>query len=92
MVLPSEGQLAILVLILCSTFGIGMISASSFYLFNFKQNTEPVRFILQDIVVALTAGYYYPLTVLPDCAGFLHNEGESNRVSLPACGTDENRN
>ncbi|HEY5560548.1 MAG TPA: hypothetical protein VIK72_02115 [Clostridiaceae bacterium] len=58
-------SLILLVLILISTFGIGMISASSFYLFNFKQNTEPVRFIFQDVIIALTAGYYYPLTVLP---------------------------
>ena len=57
--------LFILVLILISTFGIGMISASSFYLFNFKQNTEPVKFIFQDVIIALTAGYYYPITVLP---------------------------
>lgn len=57
--------LAILFLILISTFGIGMISASSFYLFDFKQQTEPVRFIFQDVIIALTAGYYYPITVLP---------------------------
>ncbi|MCL2322535.1 MAG: hypothetical protein FWC47_10605, partial [Oscillospiraceae bacterium] len=55
----------ILMLILISTFGIGMISASSFYLFDFKQQTEPVRFIFQDVIIALTAGYYYPITVLP---------------------------
>lgn len=54
-----------LVLILLATFGIGMISASSFYLFNFKQQTEPVRFLFQDVIIALTAGYFYPLTVLP---------------------------
>ena len=57
--------LLILIFILISTFGIGMISASSFYLFNFKQNTEPVKFIFQDVIIALTAGYYYPITVLP---------------------------
>ncbi len=57
--------LAILILILISTFGIGMVSASSFYLFNFKQQTEPIRFIFQDVIIALTAGYYYPITVLP---------------------------
>lgn len=57
--------LLILILILLSTFGLGMISASSFYLLNFKQQTEPVRFIFQDVIVALTAGYYYPITVLP---------------------------
>ncbi len=57
--------LLILILILISTFGIGMVSASSFYLFNFKQQTEPIRFIFQDVIVALTAGYYYPITVLP---------------------------
>lgn len=57
--------LVLLILILISTFGIGMISASSFYLFNFKQQTEPVKFIFQDVIIALTAGYYYPITVLP---------------------------
>jgi ABC-2 type transport system permease protein len=57
--------LIILVLILVSTFGIGMISASSFYLLDFKQQTEPVKFIFQDVIIALTAGYYYPITVLP---------------------------
>ena len=54
-----------LLLILLSTLGIGIISASSFYLFNFKQSTEPVRFVLQDVVIPLAAGYYYPTTVLP---------------------------
>ena len=57
--------LLILILILLSTFGIGMISASSFYLLDFKQQTEPVKFIFQDVIIALTAGYYYPITVLP---------------------------
>ena len=57
--------LLLLLLILTSTFGIGMISASSFYLFNFKMENEPVKFIFQDIIIALTAGYYYPITVLP---------------------------
>jgi len=55
----------ILILILVSTLGIGIISASSFYLFGFRQQTEPVRFIFQDVIIALTAGYYYPITVLP---------------------------
>lgn len=55
----------LLVLTLMATFGLGLISASSFYLLNFKQENEPVRFIFQEIIVALTAGYYYPLTVLP---------------------------
>ena len=57
--------LVLLLLILISTLGIGIISASSFYLFNFKQQTEPVKFIFQDVIIALTAGYYYPVTVLP---------------------------
>jgi ABC-2 type transport system permease protein len=57
--------LVLLFLILVSTLGIGIISASSFYLFNFKQQTEPVKFIFQDVIIALTAGYYYPITVLP---------------------------
>jgi len=57
--------LLILILILISTFGIGIMSASSFYLFNFKQKTEPIKFIFQDVIIALTAGYYYPITVLP---------------------------
>ena len=54
-----------LLLTLLATFGMGMVSASSFYLFNFKQQTEPVRFLFQDVIIALTAGYFYPLTVLP---------------------------
>jgi ABC-2 type transport system permease protein len=54
-----------LILSLLATFGIGMISASSFYLLNFKQQTEPIRFLFQDVIVALTAGYFYPLTILP---------------------------
>lgn len=57
--------LGFLALTLLSTFGLGMISASSFYLFNFKQQTEPVRFLFQDVIIALTAGYFYPLTILP---------------------------
>lgn len=57
--------LLILAGILMATFGIGMISASFFYLFNFKQNTEPVRFLLQDVIIPLAAGYFYPLSVLP---------------------------
>jgi ABC-2 type transport system permease protein len=54
-----------LALTLLATLGLGIISASSFYLFNFKQQTEPVRFLIQDVIVALTAGYFYPLYVLP---------------------------
>ena len=54
-----------LILILLSTFGLGVISASSFYLLDFKQQIEPVKFLFQDVIIALTAGYYYPLTVLP---------------------------
>ena len=57
--------LLFLLLILLATLGIGLISASSFYLFNFKQSTEPVRFVLQDVLIPLAAGYYYPTTVLP---------------------------
>jgi ABC-2 type transport system permease protein len=67
--------LLFLILILLTTLGIGMISASSFYLFNFKQETEPLRFMLQDVIIPLAAGYYYPVTVLPYAlqivAGFL---------------------
>ncbi len=49
-----------------STFGIGMISASSFYLLNFKRGSEPISFILQDVIIALVGGYYYPVSVLPN--------------------------
>ena len=55
----------ILLLVLASTLGIGIISASSFYLFGFRQQTEPIRFLFQDVIIALTAGYCYPITVLP---------------------------
>ena len=46
-------------------YGIGLISASMFYLFDFKQQNEPVRFLIQQVLVALVAGTYYPPTVLP---------------------------
>jgi ABC-2 type transport system permease protein len=53
------------VLILVSSFGIGMMSASTFYLFDFKRTNEPVRFFIQEVLAALVAGTYYPVTVLP---------------------------
>lgn len=53
------------VLLLAAGFGIGIISASSFYLFDIKKGTEPVQFIVQQILAALLAGTYYPVTVLP---------------------------
>lgn len=53
------------VLILASAFGIGAISASSFYLLNLKRGTEPVRLIVQQLMATLLAGAYYPVTVLP---------------------------
>ncbi|MDA8198106.1 MAG: ABC transporter permease [Thermaerobacter sp.] len=53
------------VLLLAAAFGIGAISASSFYLLNIKRGTEPVRFIVQQLLATLLAGTYYPITVLP---------------------------
>jgi ABC-2 type transport system permease protein len=53
------------VLVLAAAFGIGMISASSFYLLNIKRGTEPVRFLVQQLLATLLAGSYYPVTVLP---------------------------
>jgi ABC-2 type transport system permease protein len=53
------------VLLLAAAFGIGAISASSFYLLNIKRGTEPVRFIVQQLLATLLAGTYYPVTVLP---------------------------
>jgi ABC-2 type transport system permease protein len=58
-------SLGFAVLILISSFGIGMISASTFYLFDFKRTNEPVRFFIQEVLAALVAGTYYPVTVLP---------------------------
>jgi ABC-2 type transport system permease protein len=60
------GLVLLLTLItLIVAYGIGLISASTFYLFDFKQGNEPVRFIVQQVLVALVAGTYYPPTVLP---------------------------
>jgi ABC-2 type transport system permease protein len=53
------------VITLVVAYGIGLISASTFYLFDFKQQNEPVRFLIQQVLVALVAGTYYPPTVLP---------------------------
>ncbi len=52
-------------LFLAAAFGIGLISASSFYLLNVKKGTEPVQFIVHRLLATLLAGAYYPVTVLP---------------------------
>ena len=57
--------IAFTLLVLAAAFGIGMISASSFYLLNIKRGTEPVRFVVQQLLATLLAGSYYPVTVLP---------------------------
>ena len=53
------------VLFLAAGFGIGLLSASSFYLLNIKKGTEPIQFIVQQLLATLLAGTYYPVTVLP---------------------------
>src|SRR5579884_2790446 len=53
------------VLFLAAGFGIGLLSASSFYLLNIKKGTEPVQFVTQQLLATLVAGAYYPVTVLP---------------------------
>lgn len=53
------------VLLLAAAFGIGMISASAFYLLDIKQGNEPLQFVIQELLAALLAGTYYPITVLP---------------------------
>lgn len=52
-------------LFLAAGFGLGMLSASSFYLLDIKRGTEPVQFVVQQILATLLAGTYYPITVLP---------------------------
>jgi ABC-2 type transport system permease protein len=52
-------------LFLAAGFGIGLISASSFYLLNIKKGVEPVQFVVQELLATLLAGAYYPITVLP---------------------------
>jgi ABC-2 type transport system permease protein len=53
------------VLFLAAGFGIGLLSASSFYLLDIKKGTEPVQFVVQQLLATLLAGTYYPVTVLP---------------------------
>jgi ABC-2 type transport system permease protein len=53
------------VLFLSAGFGLGMLSASSFYLLDIKRGTEPIQFVIQQVLAALLAGTYYPVTVLP---------------------------
>lgn len=57
--------LAFTALFLAAGFGLGMLSASSFYLLDIKKGTEPVQFVVQQILATLLAGTYYPITVLP---------------------------
>ncbi len=52
-------------LFLAAGFGLGILSASSFYLLDIKKGTEPVQFVVQQILATLLAGAYYPITVLP---------------------------
>jgi ABC-2 type transport system permease protein len=52
-------------LFLAAGFGLGMLSASSFYLLDIKKGTEPVQIVVQHILATLLAGTYYPTTVLP---------------------------
>jgi ABC-2 type transport system permease protein len=63
----SQWPLAFLftVLLLLAGFGIGVISASSFYLLNIKKGEEPIQFIVQSLLAAVLAGSYYPITVVP---------------------------
>jgi ABC-2 type transport system permease protein len=53
------------VLFLAAGFGMGMLSASSFYLLDIKRGTEPIQFVIQQLLATLLAGTYYPITVLP---------------------------
>jgi len=53
------------VLFLAAGFGLGMLSASSFYLLDIKKGTEPIQFVVQQVLATLLAGTYYPVTVLP---------------------------
>jgi ABC-2 type transport system permease protein len=53
------------VLFLAAGFGLGLLSASSFYLLSIKKGTEPVQFVTQQLLATLLAGAYYPVTVLP---------------------------
>ena len=52
-------------LFLAAGFGIGLMSASSFYLLNIKKGVEPVQFVVQQLLATLLAGAYYPVTTLP---------------------------
>lgn len=53
-------------LFLAAGFGVGLISASSFYLLDIKKGSEPVQFIVQQLLATLLAGAYYPVTALPE--------------------------
>ncbi|HEX2916012.1 MAG TPA: ABC transporter permease [Chloroflexia bacterium] len=53
-------------LLIGAGFGLGVISASSFYLWDIKKGNEPVQFLVQQLLAQLLAGTYYPVTVLPE--------------------------
>jgi ABC-2 type transport system permease protein len=60
--LPALGFTALLI---GAGFGLGVISASSFYLWDIKKGNEPVQFLIQQLLAQLLAGTYYPISVLP---------------------------
>ena len=57
--------LAFTALFLAAGFGLGMLSASSFYLLDIKKGPEPLQFVVQQVLATLLAGAYYPVSVLP---------------------------
>lgn len=59
--------LIVYVAFLTSVFGIGLLGASTFFLFEVKRGIEPVGWIVEN-AVRLTSGLYIPITIIP---GFL---------------------
>lgn len=53
-----------LVLLIYSLLGLGLVSASTFYLINAKAGPEPVSWVV-GMLVGLVSGVYFPVDVIP---------------------------
>ena len=62
--------LAVLLPALAACTGLGLVAASSMYTLDARDGEDPVRFAVQ-AVAGLTAGVYFPLSVLPGWAQVL---------------------
>jgi ABC-2 type transport system permease protein len=56
--------LLLFVLFVCCCFGLGLVGASSFFLLEVKEGSEPVTWGVT-VIARIASGVYYPLSIIP---------------------------